>query len=89
MIFHEFSYLILSLHKLVIFLNLLTNYVPVLGLNLQHQKIFQPLNIPFPQNYVNFKFYRLNQQEKNHNQPTWIAQSNEGTTSKLILQFVI
>ena len=81
--------MILSSHKLIIFLNLLTNYVSVLGFKEQHQKIFQALNIPFPQNYVNFKFYRLNQQEKNHNQLTWIAQTNEGTPYKLILQFVI
>ena len=51
--------------------------------------IYQALNIPFPQKYVNFKFYRLNQQEKNHNQLTWIAQTNKGTPYKLILQFVI
>ena len=53
------------------------------------KKIFQDLNIPISQKYVNFKFYRLNQQEKNHNQLTWIAQTNEGTPYKLILQFVI
>ena len=54
-----------------------------------HKKNFQALNIPFPQKYVNFKFYILNQQEKNHNQLTWIAPTNVGTPSKLILQFLI
>ena len=53
------------------------------------KKIFQDLNIPISQKYVNFKFYRLNQQEKNHNQLTLIAPTNEGTPYKLILQFVI
>ena len=60
-----------------------------MGFNTQHQKIYQALNIPFPQKYVNFKFYRLNQQEKNHKQLTWKAQTNEVKASKLILEFVI
>ena len=51
--------------------------------------IYQALNIPFPQKYVNFKFYRLNQQEKNYNQLTWIVPTNEGTPYNLILQFMI
>ena len=61
----------------------------VFDFNLQHHQIFQVWAFRLSGNQVNFKFYRLNQQGKNHTLTTWITRTNDWRPYRRIQWFVM
>ena len=61
----------------------------VFDFNLQHHKIFLVWAFRLSGNHVNFKFFRLNQQEENNTLSTWTTSTNDRIPYSRIKWFVM